>query len=166
MNNIHQQMIAEICEYFNVYPRDIFTGRRIKKIVNAKKVIYWILRKEKLTYNQIAKIVKKDHETVISGIKTIPVEYKPYAQKIYNRYKKIVTDEQLKQELEKIKQHHTKIVDMLNDNKSIKDISETLEESEDFVKKQISKNIELRKIPNYQTGTYTEKYFEKNKKNY
>lgn len=166
MNNIHQKMIAEVCDYYNVYNWQIVTKKRMKNIIAAKKVIYWILRKENLSYNQIANIVKKDHETVISGINTISTEQKAYAQKIYNKYKKIVTDEQLKEEFEKIKQHHTKIVDMLNSNKSIKEISEFLQESEEFIKKQISKNIELRKIPNYQTGTYTEKYFEKNKKNY
>ena len=166
MNTLHKRMIKEICEYFGVQFQEIFTRRRYKKLVYAKKVIYWILRREGLTFNQIANIVKKDHETVIMGVRTLPDEYKPYALSICSKYKKWGLKDALEQENEQKRQKRIKIVNLLNEGKSVSDISTMIKESIGYVNEQISLFLEPRKVPNYKSGEYFIKYFEKNKKNY
>lgn len=166
MNNLHEKLINEVCEYFGVPFHDVFTRRRRLKLVNAKKVIYWILRRDGLTYNQIARIVKKDHETVMMGIRTLPDEYKPYALDICNKYKKWGLKDALEKENALKKEKRKKIVHLLNQGKDIYYISEVIKESITFIKEQLSMYIEQKTIPNYSTGKYIIKYFEKNKKNY
>lgn len=166
MNTLHKRMINEICEYFGVQFQEIFTRRRYTKLVNAKKVIYWILRREGLTFNQIAKIVQKDHETVIMGVRTLPDEFKNYALSICSKYKKWGLKNALEQENEQKRQKRIKIVNLLNEGKSVSDISIAIKESIGYVNEQISLYLEPRKVPNYKSGGYFIKYFEKNKKNY
>ena len=161
MNTLHKRMINEICEYFGVQFQEIFTRRRYKNLVCAKKVIYWILRREGLTYNQIANIVQKDHETVMMGVRTLPDEFKNYALRICSKYKKWGLMDALEKEKEQKKQKRIKIVNFLNEGKSVSDISVLINESIGYVNEQVSLYLEARKVPNYKSGGYFVKYFEK-----
>ena len=167
MNTLHRKMIEEICQYFGCNFQEVFSRRRQKNLIYAKKVIYWILRREGLSYNQIARLVNKDHETIIIGIRTMPQEFKRYAFYIFNKYRKWGLKEQQITDENIFNEKITKIVDMLNNGMREKEIAKALNETENYIINRIALYIELKKIPDYKEGIYKYKYFfQKNKKNY
>jgi len=59
-------IIEEVAEYFNFNP---FAKKRTQDMVDCRNIIYYLIRKhiEKITYQEIATIFKKDHSTVIQN---------------------------------------------------------------------------------------------------
>lgn len=162
MNTLHRRMIKEICEYFGVQFQEIFTGRRYTKLVYAKKVIYWILRREGLTYNQIANIVQKDHETIINGIKTIRDEHRIFASKIFTKYRREAKQDEKEQAERIFNDNLKKIIQMLNEGYSHNQIAIKLHKQTYEIIDLIINNIEQKVMPNYKSGkSNIIKYFEK-----
>lgn len=170
MNQLHRMMCTEICKYFNCGYNEIFSRRRQKNLVNAKKVIYWILRREGLTYNQIARLVNKDHETVIVGIRSLPDEYKKYALSMFSKYKKYGLRESKELEQQTFNDRMNKITELLNKGLTEQEVADRLGESLTSVSTDISLHIGKKKIPDYSYGSAGFKiihfFSQKNKKNY
>ena len=170
MNTLHRKMVEEICQHFGCNFNEVFSRRRQRNLVYAKKVIYWILRKEGLTYNQIARLVQKDHETVLVGIRTLPDEYKGYAQKIMNKYKKWGLREQKIQDEEVFTAKMVRIADYLNKGLSEQQIADEIGESYSKVVGDISLYIDKKKVPDYNPKSDGFKiihiFSQKNKNNY
>ena len=163
MNALHIKMIMEVCEKFGCEFIDIFTSRRGRNVTNAKKVIYWLLRKEGLSYWNIGKMLEKDHTCILVGIRTLPEEYKSYAQAIYNKYRKQESLEQTKLEEQALEEKLVKITDFLNKGLTIKDIAKELGSTYDEVAKIYSLYVLEKKIPDYSTGYQKIEYFYKKK---
>lgn len=170
MNQLHRMMCTEICKYFNCGYTEIFSRRRQKNLVNAKKVIYWILRREGLTYNQIARLVNKDHETVIVGIRSLPDEYKKYALSMFSKYKKYGLRESKELEQQTFNDRMNKITELLNKGLSEREIADKIGESVTNITTDISLYIEKKKVPDYRPKSDGFKimhiFSQKNKKNY
>lgn len=170
MNSLHKKMIEEVCQHFGCNYIDVFSRRRQKNLVYAKKVVYWILRKEGLTFNQIGRMLEKDHETIIIGIRTLPEQYKSYAQKIMNKYKKWGLREQKIQDEEVFTSKMVRIADYLNKGLSEQQIADEIGESYNKVVGDISLYIDKKKVPDYNPKSDGFKiihiFSQKNKKNY
>lgn len=170
MNSLHRKMVEEICQHFSCNFNEVFSRRRQKNLVYAKKVIYWILRKERLTFNQIARMLEKDHETIIKGIRTLPDQYRSYAQAILNKYKKWGIREQKIQDDEVFTSRMNKIADFLNKGLSEQQIADRLGDSCNKVASDISLYINKKKVPDYNPKSVGYKiihiFAQKNKKNY
>ena len=168
MNNLHKMMIEEVCKFFKCSYTDIFSRIRQKNVVCAKKVIYWVLRREGLTYNQISRLVKKDHETIIMGVRTLPDEFKSFALLLFNKYKKYGLREAQDQEEESFKVRMNIIINLLNNGYSEHQISQKLGESCELVADDIAKHTIKKLIPDYKNYNYKKIYtfLQKNKNNY
>lgn len=170
MNTLHKRMISEICKYFGVQFQEIFTRRRYKKLVYAKKVIYWILRREGLTYNQIARLVQKDHETIIVGVRSLPETYKEYALSLFKKYKKYGLREKKYKEEDIFIERMNNIAEYLNKGYTEEQIAKILGYSCQDVLDDISLYIEKKKVPDYSFNSKGFKimhfFSQKNKKNY
>jgi len=166
MGSLCKSMMEKVCNNFEVSIDEIFSTRRYEKIVNAKKVIYYVLRKSGLSFNQISRIVNKDHQTIMRGIATIPQEYLPYADYIskqYKDWKQAEKEEQNNLLLEKERQH---ILELLNAGESINNIALNINKSKSYTEQQILRHFERKILPDYKKNAQFIKYFEKNKKNY
>lgn len=167
MNTLHRKMVDEICKHFGCTFNDIFSRRRQKNVVYAKKVIYWILRREGLTYNQIARLVNKDHETVLVGIRTLPTDYKTYALSIFSKYKKWGLKISKEYEEKTFFELMGNVVDLMNKGFTVKQIAKELNYSVEYIIDKISLHTDQKKVPDYQQGSYKIEYFlQKNKKTY
>ena len=157
-------MIEEVCGYFGVKPDDIQSLRREQKIVNAKKVIYYVLRLYGLSFNQIGRIVHKDHQTVLITIRTMSKELKKYANYIYRKYMNLVLEEEINEQRSILRKQRRQIIDMLNKNYPLGQIVFETNQSKEFIIEQVDffmKNGWRKKIPNYKNGTYSVIFYEK-----
>lgn len=167
MNDLHRRMIDEVCCNFKCGINDILSRRRQRNIVYAKKIIYWVLRKDGLTFNQIARMVDKDHETIINGINTIRDEHRVYASKIFTKYRRKAKQDEKEQAERIFNDNLEKIIQMLNEGYSHNQIAIKLHKQSYEIIDLIINNIEQRMIPNYKSEKSSVKYFlKKNKKNY
>ena len=159
-----REMIKEVCDKFGVKPDDITSLRRDQKLVNAKKVIYCVLRMYGLSFNQIGRIVNKDHQTVLITIRTMSSELKRYAVYIYKKYLKLGLEEEINQQQATLRKIRKQIIELLNKNHPINQIVCETHQSKEFIAEQIQfflQNGWRKKIPNYKNGTYSVIFYEK-----
>ena len=159
-----REMINEVCEKFKVNPEDITSLRRDQNLVKAKKVIYCVLRMYGLTFNQIGRIVNKDHQTILMTIRTMPNGLKRYATFIYKKYLKQGLEEEINQQQATLRKQRKQIIELLNKNYPIGQIVFETHQSKEFIKEQVQyflKNGWRKKIPNYKNGTYSVIFYEK-----
>ena len=76
-NISNEDIINLVAMEFNCKPGDIKSRDRTKNIVRARQSLIYILREKLgLSYNEIGKIIKRDHSTIISAYKKIKKIYK------------------------------------------------------------------------------------------
>lgn len=152
-----REIIQEVCDYFKIKTDDIQSLRREKSVANAKKVIYYVFHLFGLSYNQIGRIVNKEHSGIMHAVKTISPELKRYAIAIYDKYSgntKILSIEE---------QRHL-IVECLNDGCDLDQIVAKTNICKDTVTEHINFLVDrgwFKKLQNYKTGEYFYQYFEK-----
>jgi hypothetical protein len=159
-----REMINEVCLYFGVKPDDIQSLRRDKYTASAKKVIYCVLRMFRLTFNQIGRIVNKDHQTVLITIRRTDKKLKKYAEYIYKKYMKLGLEEEINQQQFILRNQRRKIIELLNKGYLKSQISKETHLDPDFIEEQIRFFLEnhwQKKIPNYKNGTYLIIFYEK-----
>ena len=66
---MYEDKIDEICRMYGVERIHLFSRRRDKKVVEARKTAYWVLRNCGLSFPQIGKIMHKDHTTVLKVLR-------------------------------------------------------------------------------------------------
>lgn len=65
----YEKLIEDICFAFNLRKEHILSKRRDKRLIEVKKLIYWILRNEGLSFPQIGKLMNKDHSTILKVLR-------------------------------------------------------------------------------------------------
>lgn len=69
---VANELIAKVCIYYNISNDDIRSKRRYRKMVIARHVAMYLIRKKlHFTLKGIANLFGRDHTTVIHGIQTI-----------------------------------------------------------------------------------------------
>jgi len=65
-----RDIIAEVADEFQLFPSDIVSHKRRSKIVKARHKAMWRARQETdASYLKLARIFKRDHTTVIHGVR-------------------------------------------------------------------------------------------------
>ena len=65
-----RDIIAEVADEFQLFPSDIVSHKRRSKIVKARQKAMWRARQETdASYLKLARIFKRDHTTVIHGVR-------------------------------------------------------------------------------------------------
>jgi len=65
-----REIIAEVADEYLIFPSDIVGYRRVPKIVQARqKAMYRARYETHSSYLKLARIFKRDHSTVIYGVK-------------------------------------------------------------------------------------------------
>jgi len=65
-----REIIAEVADEFLIFPSDIVGYKRVSKIVQARhKAMYRARYETHSSYLKLARIFKRDHSTVIYGVK-------------------------------------------------------------------------------------------------
>lgn len=158
-----KEMIEEVCLMYKTGQASIFSQSRQKQIVTARQVIYKVLLLDGNSTSQVGKMMNRDHTSVINGAKKVDNDLglKKYATYLYLKYR---DSKEVNPQID-VKLAKNVISDeikrLLNEGLSVQDISIRLDISEKmalgFIEK-ITTESEVRKIPNYQTGTYTKVY--------
>ncbi len=73
MNSIHQTVIKQVCEFYQVEQNDIIIPNRKREVVMAKQVSAYFIKEAtpRSTLKQIAKSLNYNHATVIHCFKTV-----------------------------------------------------------------------------------------------
>ena len=142
-----QEIIKEVSSHYRINYNDLFTAKRTQSVVDAKKVIYYILRKTGMSLHAIGRYLNKHHESVLLGIRRITDKQIQYADLIYDLYCSESREDRSK-----------KICELLNNGKSVKEIYNITGYSKDFIRGRIKK-FATKKVPNYQTSEIITKYF-------
>jgi chromosomal replication initiator protein len=65
-----RDIIAEVADEFQLFPSDIVSHKRRSKIVSARhKAMYRARQETDASYLKLARIFKRDHTTVIHGVR-------------------------------------------------------------------------------------------------
>ena len=65
-----RDIIAEVADEFKVFPSDIIAHKKKPKYVSARHKAMWRARQETdASYLKLARIFKRDHTTVIHGVR-------------------------------------------------------------------------------------------------
>jgi chromosomal replication initiation ATPase DnaA len=65
-----REIIAEVADEFKVFPSDIIAHKKKPKYVSARHKAMWRARTETdASYLKLARIFKRDHTTVIHGVR-------------------------------------------------------------------------------------------------
>ena len=160
-------MISEVCNYFSIKPDDIRSLRRDKNTASAKKVIYCVLRMFGLSFNQIGRIVNKDHQTVLVTIRRTEKKLKKYAEYIYKKYMKLGMEEEINQQQFILRNQRRQIIELLNKGYLLAQISRETHLAPEFIEEQVRFFLEnhwQKKIPNYKNGSTSVIFYEKENK--
>lgn len=65
------KIISVVCDYYGVTQKEIISKSRKRNIVNARQVLSYLLRKNKLTYHYIGKLLSRNHSTIVQSCKVI-----------------------------------------------------------------------------------------------
>ena len=162
MEVLRIKMIMDVCDKFGCNFIDVFSTRRGQNVISAKKVIYWILRREGLSYVEIGRMLNKDHSSVMNGIGSMPAEFRDYAESVYRKYCKNVKASDEAQE-----ETVNKIAEYLNKGLTLKQIAAEMKKSYNDVAQLFSLYIYEKKIPVYSMGCQKSEFLVKKiKKNY
>jgi DNA-binding CsgD family transcriptional regulator len=153
------EVIEEACVKFRTSRNDIFSQRRNKGAVSARKVIYKILTLDGKSTTRIGQIMHRDHSSIVVGIKSLDEnkELSEFATYLYLKYRE---DEEVSQEIdeEAAKRLITNCVKKYyNKGLTEKEISEELdlkEDTVDIIIKTIKRTCPIKKVPCYDKGTY------------
>lgn len=153
------EVIEETCVKFRTSKNEIFSQRRNKGAVSARKVIYKILTLDGKSTTRIGQIMGRDHSSVVVGIQSVDEnkELSEFATYLYLKYRE---DEEVSQEIdeEAAKRLITNCVKKYyNKGLTEKEISEELdlkEDTVDIIIKTIKRTCPIKKVPCYDKGTY------------
>ncbi len=154
------EMIKEVCNHYNVKTDDIYGLRKDQKTVNAKKAIYCVLRLCGFSFSNIGRIVNKDHGTIMATLKTIPVDVEEYAISVFKKYRRLDDEEMVYTQRTLRKQ----IINMLNNGSTLNQIIKETNQDKDTIINIVNFFIDngwQKKIPNYNKGTYSTIFYEK-----
>jgi transposase len=153
------EMIEEVCVKFGTSRGEIFSQRRNKGSVTARKIIYKVLTLDGNSTTKVGQIMSRDHSSVVVGIHSIDEnkdlsEYATYLYLKYREEEKVSPD--IDAEITKkiiinyVKKYHNKGL-------SVKQISEELDLKEDTVElllNIIKHDCTSKVVPCYDKGTY------------
>ncbi len=67
-----EMLINRVCSIYNITKKDIKANVRFREIVEARKIVMYILHKHyKMSSTATGKIFKKDHSTVLHACKSV-----------------------------------------------------------------------------------------------
>lgn len=66
---LKEDLILACAELFNIHPRDLTGDYRYQFIVRARYALFLALRRRGWSYPRIGKLLKRDHSSVIHGVK-------------------------------------------------------------------------------------------------
>lgn len=66
-----EEVLARVAAAFGVQIADIMNGHRGKYSVQPRHVVMLLLKEQEMSYSGIARLLGKDHTSVMSGIKSI-----------------------------------------------------------------------------------------------
>lgn len=60
-----------VCEAYGIEPSDLTGNSRMEPIAEARNVAYYLARQRGMSYPRIGRLFKRDHTSVISGVKRV-----------------------------------------------------------------------------------------------
>lgn len=67
-----EYVIKHVCEYYGIQPEKLKTGNRSKELVDARHVVFYILRRNtNITLKEAGLLFNRDHTTVIHGLEKL-----------------------------------------------------------------------------------------------
>jgi chromosomal replication initiator protein len=78
------EIVDAVCLIYGIGKNDITSGRRVKKVCEARHVYFWVARKfTTYSFPQIGKHCgDKDHSTVMHGVTKIDLHFPEYRERI------------------------------------------------------------------------------------
>ena len=94
-NTALEDYFEEYCEKVEITPIQLYSKNKRRDLVEKRMVLMYTLRKSVgMTYHKIASALKKNHATIMYGVKAIEdfIEVYPHIQKYYNIAEEILVD--------------------------------------------------------------------------
>ena len=66
---VASKTLAEVCHHYDVHPDDVTGDDRTPTIAFARFHWYFALKDHGLSYPEIARLVQRDHSTVMHGVR-------------------------------------------------------------------------------------------------
>ena len=69
-----KKVLAPVLERFDVTLDELFYGRRVRHVADARAIASWILREHGLTFQRIGQLLHKDHSSIVHGVRRVELE--------------------------------------------------------------------------------------------
>jgi chromosomal replication initiation ATPase DnaA len=73
LRRVASKTLAEVCHHYDVHPDDVTGDERTPTIAFARFHWFFELRDRGLSYPEIARLVQRDHTTVMSGVRKFTI---------------------------------------------------------------------------------------------
>lgn len=123
MQNKINQVLDIICKEYQVEKSEMISRARTEEISKARQCFFYMCEKTlKAPLEEMAKVIPRDHATIIYSINTYEKEKdkNPFHLLMYKSIKEIIEDEVMKTEIEKKEQAKFKIGDKVHKPKGHK----------------------------------------------
>ncbi len=153
------ELIEEVCVKFGTSRGEIFSQRRNKGSVTARKIIYKVLTLDGNSTTKVGRIMIRNHSSIVVGIHSIDEnkDLSKYATYLYLKYREeekvspdIDAETAKKIMINYVRKYHNKGL-------SVEQISDELDLKQDTVKlllNIIKHDYKEKKVPCYDKGTY------------
>ena len=94
-NTALEEYFEEYCEKVEITPIQLYSKNKRRDLVEKRMVLMYTLRKSVgMTYHKIASALKKNHATIMYGVKAIEdfIQVYPHIQKYYNIAEEILVN--------------------------------------------------------------------------
>lgn len=171
-SSAYYPFFQKICQGFGCSVSDLESSRRGRPYVQAKSVAIRFLRLAGLSYQQVGRMLGKDHSTVMHAdrkCQSMP-ELNEMALQFYLQFRQIESradDDLIKKEIFRIELDRERIVELYNKGLPIEKIAAELEATVVYVEnhlKFIKSVYQVKKVPDYKTHTTREIFFQKKSK--
>lgn len=150
-------IIDEVCVKYQVSKNDIFSHRRGKDSVLARKILYKVLSLDGKSSTQIGNILHRDHSTVVVSLQQMDKEMLEYSTYLYLKHREdelisnlVDKETVLKIIMDKIKKLYNR---GLKENEIAKELDLTPKRV-DIMIKIIKDSCDTKLVPDYKNGTY------------
>lgn len=150
-----EEIAKEIAIRFYVTHNDIFSIKRCRNVARARMVLYKLMYMFGYSIHQIAETLKKDHTTIIHGLRRVDGDEKLslISKELYEKYYE-PCERFNSRDIKKVFIYV--IQDFLNRGKTVSDISKELGISLNMVNKYAPLVLQgkKKKVPDYQNGGF------------
>lgn len=151
------RLIKDVAMRFFVTTNDIYSDKRNKDVVDARKVLYKTLYMLGYTTTQIGEILGKDHTTIVAGKRKIVEDSKLFdiAMEMFEKY--TTPSDSIDLELDVARKILLYAVKQgINTGKTVKDISKEIGLNESIILRYVENIVKekTKKVPDYKNGGY------------